>query len=347
MSKQITVSLPLNIARGELPLFEPFLNYRLEAQKIKKFKNVFVTYSGFCLNNKGLIKESHHNHPHQIDDYQNEAAIYYHNANDQPENLITLNNDNTYLLIHHPWFNYYHWICECVFRAWMVKDQVDEMILLLPDYYKGVDFIMAPLEPFNFKNIFFIPRGKSLLVKNVCIPQIKEKVDSYDYKMVYNVKHFLLEYLTANKNIDIDFGERIYISRKKAQRKKVDNEDDIIAILLKYKFHIINNEDYTFWEQVAIYSKVKYLVSIHGSGLTNMLFMREGASVLEFHKKQTNNKDWHSKAFWYMAEALGYNYYQQICEPTDVNADYFNANFLVDPELLDKNLALVFNNSIV
>ncbi len=345
MSKKITVSLPLNVKPDELPLFEPFLSYELTPQKIKNFKNVFVTYSGFCLNDKGMIKESHHDHPHQLEDYRNETAYYYYNIEDHPEDLITLDDDHTYLLIHHPWFNYYHWILECIFRAWMVKDKKDDMILLLPDYYGKTDFIMAPLEPFGFKQILFIPAGKCLLVKNLCIPQIKQKVDSYDYKMLQDVRHFLLDYASKQKNTALDLGERIYISRKKAQRKKVDNEEEIEPILLKYGFTLVNNEDYTFWEQVVIYSKAKYLVSIHGSGLTNMLFMQDGTSILEFHKIKTNDKDWHSKAFWYLAEALDYKYYQQLCQPTDVNADYFNANFIVDTATLEKNLAMMFEQT--
>jgi hypothetical protein len=341
MNTQVTVSLPLNVSPEEMPLFAPFLSYELVPQKIKKFKNVFVTYSGFCLNNKGLIKESHHDHPHQLDDYKNEAARYYYDVTDHPEHLITLDNDHLYLLIHHPWYNYYHWICECIFRAWMVRDKKDEMILLLPDYYEKSDFIMGSLEPFKFEHIFFIRGGKSLIVRNLCLPQIKAKVDSYNYKMMASVKQFYLDYLFGVKNIDLDFGERIYISRKKAKRKRVENEDEIEPILLKYNFKILNNEDYTFWEQVAIYSRAKYLVSIHGSGLTNMLFMKEGSSILEFHKLKTNDKDWHSKAFWYQAEALGYKYYQQVSKPTNINDDYFNANFIVDPLLLEKNLALI------
>jgi capsular polysaccharide biosynthesis protein len=339
MNKLVNVSLPLNVTTEELGLFEPFLSYDLPPQKVKKFKNVFVTHSGFCLNNRGLIKESHHDHPHQIEDYKNEAAHYY--VTDHPENLITLADDQTYLLIHHPWYNYYHWICECIFRVWMVKAKKDEMILLLPDYYKKSDFITGSLEPFNFKRIFFIPPGKSLMVKNLCIPQIKAKVDSYDYKMMAKVKLFYLDYVMIKKKLFLNLGERIYISRKKAQRKKVANEDEIISVLLKYNFTILNNEDYTFLEQVAIYSQAKYLVSIHGSGLTNMLFMKENSCILEFHKKKTNDKDWHSKAFWYQAESLGYNYFHQVCNPTDINDDYFNANFLVDPKLLDKNLNLM------
>jgi len=331
----------LNVAAGELPLFEPFLAYELPPQKIKNFKNVFVTHSGFAMNDKGLIKECHHDHPHQLNEYLNEAAHSYYHIEDHPEDLIMLDDDNTYLLIHHPWFNYYHWLMECVFRAWMIRDKKDEMILLLPEQYGKTDFIMAPLQPFNFKRIYFIPAGKSLMVRNLCIPQIKQKVDSYDSKMMQDVRRFLLDYALNETGININLGERIYISRKKALRKRVENEDEIVPILLKYGYTIVNNEDYSFWEQVVLYSKARHLVSIHGSGLTNMFFMDEGASVLEFHKKKTNDKDWHSKAFWYQADALQHRYYQQLCEPTQTEDDYFNANFIVDAQLLEKNLAMM------
>ena len=62
MNRQITVSLPLNVTEQEMALFEPFLNYELAPQKAKRFKNVFVTFSGFGMNSKGLIKETHHDH---------------------------------------------------------------------------------------------------------------------------------------------------------------------------------------------------------------------------------------------------------------------------------------------
>jgi capsular polysaccharide biosynthesis protein len=344
MNKRITVSLPVNTSPAELARYEPYLTYELAPQKIKYYKNVFVTYSGFCMNNKGLVKESHHDHPHQLDDYLNEAAHYYYDASEHPENLITLDDDKTYLLIHHPWFNYYHWICECIFRAWMVKDIKDDMVLLLPDYYAGQDFIMSPLEPFGFKNIFFIPAKKSLMVRNLCLPQIKAKVDSYDYKMLAQVRNYLKDYAVKVKGLHINLGEKIYISRKKASRKRVENEVELEPILLKHGFSIINNEDYNFWEQVAIYSSAKYLVSIHGSGLTNMLFMQDDSRIFELRKRVTNERDWFSPVFWYFAEALGFNYYQQMCEPTNVDDDYFNANYIADPILLDKNLTLMCKN---
>jgi capsular polysaccharide biosynthesis protein len=341
MHKTITVSFPFNTSEDEKPYFRPYLSYELASQKVKYFKNVFVTYSGFCMNGKGLIRESHHDNPHQLDDYLSEAARYYYDVSDHPENLIVLDDNKTYLLIHHPWYNYYHWLCECIFRAWMVQEKKDKMVLLLPDYYEKSDFIMGPLEPFGFKNIYFIPVGKSVIVRNLCLPQIKAKVDSYDYKMVGQVRRFLLEYLKTNKKTDLNLGDKIYISRKRASRKRVYNEDEIEPILIKHGFTIINNEDYTFWEQVAIYSQARYLVSIHGSGLTNMLFMQDRSHILELRKRVTNDRDWYSPAFWYLAEAIGFKYYQQLCEPTDVNDDYFNANYIANLILLDRNLTLM------
>ena len=48
-----------------------------------------------------------------------------------------------------------------------------------------------------------------------------------------------------------------------------------------------------------------------------------------------------SPVFWYFAEALEFTYYQQMCEPTNVADDYFHANYIADPVLLDRNLTLM------
>jgi Glycosyltransferase 61 len=342
MKRMIAVNLPANVTDYEKHIFEPFMKYELVSLKIKKVRNALVTFSGLCLDQKGLIKESHHSNPKQFEDFLREAFSYCHNLIKNPENCINLENDNVYLVIHHPWYNYYHWLCECIFRLWMIKDHLAEMILVLPDYYESTDFIMGSLKPFNLKKIFFIPRPKSLYVKNLCLPQIKPVVDSYDPKAVKEIREFYLNYVLNEKKIHIDLGERVYISRSKASRKKVQNEEELKEILKKYKFVILNNEDYSFLEQVSIYSNVKYLISIHGSGLTNMLFMKENSNIFELLKKKTNIKDWHSPVFWYLADCLGYAYFQQICDPTDLDAGYFNSDLIVDTEQFEKNISLMF-----
>ena len=344
MNKQVIVPLPLNVTDAELPLFAPYTRYELRPQKVKFFKNVFVTFSGFCMNNRGLIKECHHDFPQQHDNYLNEAAQYYYDAQDHPENLLTLDDNKTYLAIHHTWFNYYHWVCESLFRLWMVRDRLDNLVLLLPEYYKDADFIMRSLEPFNIPRIFYIPNGKSVMVKKLCLPQIKPICDSYNAWHIKQVNGFYTNYAVNQKKISFKRIDRLYVSRALAGRRQVIDEDKILAILQKYDFTIFHPEQYSFLEQVAIFSQVKYLVGMHGSGLTNLLFMGRGASLLELHKNQTNELDHPSPLFWYMAETLGVNYYHQSCA-THGREDYFEGEYLVDADLFEKNLEFMLSNS--
>jgi len=344
MSRNIAVKPPKNLSPEEEYLFLPHLQYRLDRLRVKHLKNVLITYSGLCVNSRGIIKDCHHAYPYYFDGYAADVAGYQQQIEADPDRLITLDDNNIYLAIFHPWFNYYHWICESLFRLWMVRNDTETMTLILPEFYRGSDFIMSSLKPFCFRDIFFIPSFKSLLVRNLCLPQLKPWVDGYDAKKLREVRNYYLEYIAQNSPAHPDCGEKIYVSRKKAARKKVHNEEEIEPILLRYGFTIINNEDYTFLEQVAIYSKAKYLVSIHGSGLTNMLFMPDNSYILEFHKTKTNDQDWHSHAFWYLSDALGHTYYHQLCAPTD-NADtYYTANFIVEPEKLERNLRLMLND---
>lgn len=340
IKKVIEVPYPLNMAEKDRFRYAPYLRYELLPQKVKYLHSVFVGNSGFCMNNMGLIKECHHAYPSQYEYYRNEAAKYYYDAEDHPENLVVLDDDNTYLAIHHPWFNYYHWVCESLFRLWMVRHRLDDLVLLLPEYYKDADFIMGSLEPFKIKNICYIPNGKSLMVKNLCLPQIKPLCDSYDAAQLKQVKDFYHSYVRNEKHITTSLGDKLYVSRQMAPRRKVINEDEIIEVLKKYGFAIYNPEKHPFLEQVSIFSNVKFLVGEQGSGLTNLLFMGKNSSVLELHKDKTNELDHPSPLFWYMAQAIGAQYYQQLCD-THGREDYFEGDYIVDTALLEKNLALM------
>lgn len=338
--KTVNVPLPLNLADDERWLYEPYLSYELAPVKIKMMKNVFVTFSGFCMNNKGLIKESHHDYDFQYSYYLNEAATYYYDVEDNPENLVVLDDDKIYLAIHHPWFNYYHWICESIFRLWLARKRLDKVVLILPEHYKDADFITGSLEPFNITNIFYLPNGKSAMVKNLCLPQIKPICDSYNAKHLLQVSGFYRNYVNSIKKIKVERIEKLYVSRKFAPRRKVINEPDVITVLTDHGFTIFHPEKFTFLEQVAIFSDVKYIIGEHGSGLTNLLFMKKGASILELHKDKTHELDRPGFLFWYMADALQIHYYHQLCE-THGEEDYFEGDYIVNINLLKKNLAMM------
>jgi capsular polysaccharide biosynthesis protein len=341
IAELVNVKPPLNLSGEDAHLFTPHLNYRRPTLWVRQCKNILITHSGFCLNSRGLIKESHHQYPNQYQDYLQEATHYCRQAVEDPGKLIELSAEVTYLAIHHPWFNYFHWITEAILRLWLVKPILGELTLLLPESYQRSDFIMGSLEPFQVKNIYYLPTGKSAYVPKLCLPQLKPVVDCYYPQYLFGIRRLYLDYAHRKYGSAFHRGSAIYISRAKAARKKVANEVQLINLLKDFGFTILCNEDLSFHEQVAVFSQAEFLISNHGAGLTNMLFMKAGASVLELHKRVTNDKDWHSYAFWYLADALNFRYYQQVCEPTDPTADYFRADVTVDLKKLEDNVRLM------
>ena len=73
----------------------------------------------------------------------------------------------------------------------------------------------------------------------------------------------------------------IYLSREDAKVRRMVNEAELAAALEEIGFQKVVATDLSFAEQVRTFANASALVSPHGSGLTNMLFLPEGAPVLE------------------------------------------------------------------
>ena len=68
----------------------------------------------------------------------------------------------------------------------------------------------------------------------------------------------------------------------------------------------------------------KYLISNHGAGLTNMLFMKAGGNVLELRHRG----DKHNNCYFSLASTLRLNYYYQLCDSENNIEDAYTANLL-------------------
>jgi capsular polysaccharide biosynthesis protein len=74
---------------------------------------------------------------------------------------------------------------------------------------------------------------------------------------------------------------KIYLSRRQAKMRQVSNEAELIPLLESAGYAIICAEDFSFWEQVLLFAQCQSLISIHGAGLTNLMFMPAQGQVLE------------------------------------------------------------------
>ena len=107
------------------------------------------------------------------------------------------------------------------------------------------------------------------------------------------------------------YKENIFISRNKANKRKILNENKLHDILRKYNFKIVFSEDLQYKEQVELFYNSKIIISAHGAGLTNILFS-EKATVIELQPISDVRSH-----YCLMSLALNHNYHPIYLETED------------------------------
>jgi capsular polysaccharide biosynthesis protein len=74
---------------------------------------------------------------------------------------------------------------------------------------------------------------------------------------------------------------KIYLSRKKVTTRKIVNNDEFNNLLNEYGIKEIFPEDYTVAELAQLLAGAKFIISIHGSGLSNLCFISEKTTVVD------------------------------------------------------------------
>lgn len=333
------INLPGNLSSEDYYLF-PDLSYEETIPKVIYAKDVYITKSGIVFKHFRILKESIHRHKYLYFTFFKIVV-----ANFLFKKKKALPDNSKYIIIHNLWCRgYYHWICEALPRLWAVKEELSEYVLLLPKNYTG--FQAETLNTFSFKDILLYQDNIIFKARDLLVPENPAKLYEPDPHICSAIRKYY-QGLVGNDLLEKFFvGERIYITRKNAANRKVANEDVIEKVLNKYNFKIVAFEKCSFIEQLAVMYKVKYLISIHGAGLTNMHFMKEGGSVLELYKKRVPKVDWGrgrrndlpNPCYMRLSTALQHNYYIQFCEAIDPKVPAGSADIVVNIEEFENNI---------
>ena len=97
---------------------------------------------------------------------------------------------------------------------------------------------------------------------------------------------------------------RLFISRSKAARRRLLNEEALWPLLRDTGFDRIWMEDLSFDEQVRLMGETHILLAPHGAGLTNMMFCPPGAHIVEIADLSFPNPN-----FYALACAMGHHYW--------------------------------------
>ena len=122
------------------------------------------------------------------------------------------------------------------------------------------------------------------------------------------VRTLLLDYYT-DRNQNLNDGNKIYISRSKGYKRTLVNDRSVIPLMEKRGYKVVFCEELSIQDQINIFNRADTVVSIHGAGLTNMLFMNPGSKVLEIRNGLGNHMN---NCFLALADTLGHDYYYYI-----------------------------------
>jgi len=125
---------------------------------------------------------------------------------------------------------------------------------------------------------------------------------------------------------------RVFISRAKASRRKLVNENEVWSLLEPHGFQRVFMENLTFQEQVKLMQETSVLIAPHGAGLTNMMFCPQGAKIVEIADLSFPNPN-----FYAVASAMKHQYWI-INASSEGDAHPLEKDMFVDPVAIKEML---------
>jgi capsular polysaccharide biosynthesis protein len=225
---------------------------------------------------------------------------------------------------------YFHWMTDALPRLFISRDRISDATVLVPGTYQTEEYVLSSLKPFSIRHAKFV--DQDCLCKRLRLPTHTAPTGNYNEEVIRGLRSFYADFYRRAANGQP--ARRVYISRSQARQRRIVNESEVEAILGTYGFTTYHFEQEPFEQQVKIALEAECLISNHGAGLTNMLFMESGRSVLELREKG----DAHNNCYFSLASALNLKYFYQLCDPTNENHDAHTADLIVNGQLLRHNI---------
>ena len=326
-------SLPVNFRQDDLPLFGHELEREFPPAELIEMSGVRVSPDGFLFKGFKILPESFA-FPFLYDRWKTRSVLKFFVRNYLLRRARRLEGRAAWIT--DDWGGgYFHWLADSLTRLYTIREEARALTLLLPHMHSSLGFVRPSLAPFGVRDVRFIAADETLLCERLVVPMHTAPSGHYDEEILGGVRRLLLDAYGAR--VGSGDGERLYISRGRALKRRIANEEEVVAVLKGFGFRVVYAEDHTFEEQVEMASRARFFVSNHGAGLTNMLFVREGGRVLELRHQadKTNN------CYFTMASALGLEYFYQTCPSDDPAEDPHTAHLRVDADALAANLRLM------
>lgn len=285
-------------------------------------KKAYVTPFGVVIHKHKIVKES-------LCDYN--ANINNINTYIKKRVLRKVKKSNGQVVVFfNPFYiNYYHFIAECITRLLSVYDKKEHVQPIVLS--SSPKYVFSFLELLGYKNIITIEEDEILYCEDIILPSQTTVVHKQNPHIINLLSKILRKNVETIKHKFSDF-KNIYISREKAIYRKVLNETDLLNAISRYDFKIVNFEDYSLLDCIAIMSNADCLLGVHGAGLTNMIFMDSQKLIIHLI-----HEGHHDPSFYNLATAMQHDsiFIQGRGEYADPRGVCYDSFFVDIPKVLE------------
>ena len=202
--------------------------------------------------------------------------------------------------------NYYRNLISFLPRIFFVLNKEVNIVIHRNSSNKVRDFIKQILSNKGIKLKRFIYLDDDFyFFRNCEIPQFFSEQDSIKILNKISLEN------TNKKN-------RLYLTRKNCEYRKLINESEIVEYLKSKNFKIIDTDNLSINEQIDFFSSAEIVIGPTGSALTNIVFCKKNTKIFEITPDYKYNFEIQfQKRFSNICKILGLQYTALTAEPVE------------------------------
>jgi|GEM_PF-989089 len=237
------------------------------------------------------------------------------------------------LFDYHKSTNYFHFYSDVMGKLLMINTQMPEL--------KKLPLIVSE-KIYNKKYFQFYLKNKEIASFNWYVQKSNEVIATEKayllQPMPYDNKYWQWIKSMARDYIQLQIpNKKIFIDRPRETGRHIENYKEIHELVKGYGYEIATLEGKNIEEQIALFSSASKLISIHGAGLTNLLFCENSTRVLEIMPDERI-----SSHYYWVCEMLGLQYDCILGGKLEQNRlRYPKGRFYLDSMLMRKHLELL------
>ena len=231
---------------------------------------------------------------------------------------------------------YYHWMLDILPRLALIAKHISiEQIDYFVTAYTQLPFQTETLNKAGIPLHKIIASNENwnfhIQAERLLVPSLAGPLDQPTPAQINFLRTLYSDCMHTKKPF-----RKLYISRKKAGRREIVNENELIDYLLIYGFEIIYCEEMAVAEQVSLFSEATFIIGSHGSAFTNLVFCQPNTTVVDIFNASHINP-----CFWFISKMLDLEYHSISGKSKSIDSNPKNDHTIVDIMLFKKTLQTI------